>query len=101
MKKKKNCWDIMACERQPGGAKVEELGVCASAVPCDYEGVNGGIHGGRFCWRITGTFCGGRPQGTAAQKTLNCLSCPFFKQVVKEEGANFKLSPADFLDKTG
>ena len=96
MAPQKNCWEVKKCERQPGGAKAEELGICPSAIPGNYDRVNSGTHGGRFCWRIAGTFCGGKPQGTAAQKTFNCLSCKFFKQVVKEEGIGFKLSPADF-----
>ena len=95
MNPRKNCWEIKACERQPGGAKTDELGVCPSSIPGDYDAVNGGSNGGRFCWRIVGTFCGGEPQGTAAHKIFNCLSCDFFKQVVKEEGIGFKLSPAD------
>jgi hypothetical protein len=95
----KNCWEVKKCERQPGGAKAEELGICPSSIPGNYDGVNNGANGGRFCWRIAGTLCGGKPQGTAAQKTFNCLDCEFFKQVVKEEGAGFILSPADFLRK--
>jgi len=97
MTAKKNCWDVKKCERQPGGAKAEELGVCVSTVPGAFDGINEGSHGGRFCWRIAGTLCGGKPQGTAAQKTMNCLDCEFFKQVVEEEGEDFVLSQADLL----
>ena len=99
MEPKINCWEVKKCERQPGGNKVKELGVCPSAVPGEYDGVNNGTNGGRFCWRIAGTFCGGEPQGTAAQKTFNCLNCEFLKQVIAEEGPNFILSPAEFAIK--
>ena len=97
MTTKKNCWEVLKCERQPDGAKANELGVCPSAVPGEYNGLNNGINGGRFCWRIAGTMCDGEPQGDVAQKTLNCLGCDFFKQVAAEEGSNFILSPAELL----
>ena len=97
MKPKKNCWEVMQCERQPGGVKADELGVCPSAVSGEYDGVNSGTHGGRFCWRIAGTMCGGEPQGNVSQKTLNCLNCDFFKQVASEEGPAFVLSPAELM----
>lgn len=97
MHRKKNCWEIKSCGRNPGGDKVAEFGLCPVTMPGHYEGVNHGKHGGRFCWRIAGTLCGGEPQGNAAQKLFNCLDCDFFKQVIKEEGRNFKLSPADLV----
>jgi len=93
---KKNCWQVKNCGRQPGGENIEELGICPVTITNPYDETNNGIHGGRFCWRIAGSFCGGKPQGTAAQKLMNCLDCEFFKQVVEEEGSKFKLSQADF-----
>jgi len=96
MHRKKNCWEVKNCGRNPGGDKVDEFGLCPVSMPGHYEGVNHGKHGGRFCWRIAGTLCGGEPQGTAAQKLFNCLDCNFFKLVIAEEGRNFKLTPADF-----
>jgi len=99
MSSNKNCWEVKKCERQPGGAKTEELGVCPSAESGSFDGINNGTHGGRFCWRIAGTLCGGEPQGTAAKKTFNCLNCDFFKLVIKEEGPEFILSQADFIGK--
>ncbi len=92
---RKNCWEVKKCGRQEGGEKVEELGQCVAASSSDYDGVNNGTLGGRFCWRLAGTLCGGKPQGTAAQKLFNCLACEFFKRVIQEEGQSFKLSPAD------
>jgi len=94
---KKNCWEVMKCERQPNGAKADKHGVCPSAVPGEYDRVNNGTNGGRFCWRIAGTMCDGEQQGDVAQKTLNCLSCDFFKQVSAEEGPDFVLSPAELV----
>ena len=88
-----NCWEINNCGRQPGGKKAKELGVCPASVSSEYNGINRGIHGGRFCWAIAGTFCHGKPQGTFANKLIKCTYCNFFKKVHTEEGNNFILSP--------
>jgi len=45
-------------------AKVAELGVCPAVVDTSSNGLNGGKNGGRMCWAITGTFCGGQVQGS-------------------------------------
>ena len=51
---------------------------------------NGGKNAGRACWALAGTLCGGKVQGTFAEKLGNCLSCEFYQLVVKEEGAKLK-----------
>ncbi len=84
--KKMNCWEVMKCGREPGGSKVHELGVCPAATDVSCDGLNGGKNGGRICWAITGTFCGGEVQGSFAQKRLSCMNCDFYKQVKAEEG---------------
>jgi methyl-accepting chemotaxis protein len=61
-----NCWEYKKCGREAGGAKAGELGVCA-AYP-DH---------GRDCARIAGTLCGGKVQGSFAQKLANCMQCKF------------------------
>lgn len=78
---KQNCWEFKKCGREPGGPKVADLGVCPAAISGASDGINGGKNGGRYCWAVTGTFCGGKVQGTFAQKQLSCMSCDFFKQV--------------------
>ncbi|RME20625.1 MAG: hypothetical protein D6800_12965 [Candidatus Zixiibacteriota bacterium] len=88
-----NCWEIKKCGREPGGIKTVELGVCPAAIDVVSNGVNNGKNGGRICWKVTGTLCGGKVQGTYAQKALSCLNCEFFKQVQKEEGTGFVLNP--------
>lgn len=93
----KNCWEVMVCQRHQGGTKAEEYGVCPAAVSGDYDGVNNGNNGGRFCWRIAGTMCFGTPQKEVGQKTLACLGCDFFKLVAAEEGGDFVLSPAELV----
>ena len=93
MASKANCWEVKKCGRQPGGAKVAELGACPAA-QADTSGANNGTRGGRFCWAIAGTLCGGKIQGTFAQKVANCMACEFYLAVRREEGAAFKLIPA-------
>ncbi len=90
--KKQNCWEFKKCGREPGGEKVGELGVCPAATDVSCNGLNSGDNGGRICWAVTGTFCGGEVQGSFAQKQLSCMACDFFKKVKEEEGlANFML----------
>jgi hypothetical protein len=74
---KKNCWEHKACGRQPGGDNTEGLGVCPVTTHTKAHGLNDGINGGRACWAIEGTLCGGEVQGTYAQKMGNCMDCDF------------------------
>jgi hypothetical protein len=85
---KMNCWEFKKCGREPGGIKVAELGQCPAAIEIRINGINSGINGGRACWAISGTLCGGKVQGSFAQKLGNCLNCEFYKMVGKEEGAS-------------
>ena len=82
---KLNCWEFKKCGREPAGVKVKELGECPAAILSSSNGRNGGSNGGRICWAITGTFCGGIVQGTFAHKQLSCMNCDFFKLVKNEE----------------
>jgi len=90
--KKQNCWEYKRCGREPGGIKVHELGECKAAVAGGLNGAHDGDNGGRACWVIAGTMCGGKVQGTFAQKYGNCVLCDFFKQVKEDEGDHFLLS---------
>jgi eukaryotic-like serine/threonine-protein kinase len=85
-KERINCWEYMKCGREPGGGNVAELGVCPAAADESFDGINSGHCGGRFCWAVAGTFCGGQIQGTFAQKRNSCLSCGFYRLVQAEEG---------------
>lgn len=82
---KRNCWEVKQCGREPGGRNAERLGVCPAATETRLDGVHGGKNAGRACWIVAGTMCGGKPQGTFAQKLDSCEQCGFFKQVVAEE----------------
>ena len=66
----KNCWELKKCGREKGGIKVAEMGICPA-----YPG-----HG-RDCWMVAGTFCGGKVQGTFAQKRGTCMTCDWYKTV--------------------
>jgi len=50
------------------GAKSEELGICPAATEARANQINAGRFGGRSCWAIAGTLCGGEEQGVFAQK---------------------------------
>lgn len=92
MTAKKNCWDVMSCGRQPGGSKSSELGVCVAAMEQRLDGAHGGKNGGRACWVVAGTFCGGKVQGSFAAKAITCMKCAFYTQVFEEEQEKFMLS---------
>ena len=93
---KRNCWQFKRCGREPGGAKAIELGVCPASMETRLHGVNSGTNGGRACWALTGTLCGGKVQGTFATKLTNCMACDFYQLVGAEEGANHE-SAKDIL----
>jgi hypothetical protein len=84
-RQKQNCWEFKKCGRQPGGNKVAELGICPATVYADLHGAHGGKNAGRSCWAIAGSLCGGKIQGTYAQKLHNCWRCEFMNLVKKEE----------------
>ncbi|MBI5015313.1 MAG: hypothetical protein HZB55_07445 [Deltaproteobacteria bacterium] len=86
-----NCWEIKKCGREPAGAKAKELGVCPAATDASSNGVNGGKNAGRVCWAVSGTLCGGKIQGSFAQKRLSCMSCEFFTHVKETEGSQFRM----------
>lgn len=93
-----NCWEVKNCGRQPGGAKVAELGMCPAATETRLNGANSGKNGGRACWVLAGTLCGGKVQGVFAMKMSNCMQCEFYQSVRKEEGAGLVTS-GDLLKK--
>ncbi len=82
---KQSCWEFKRCGREPGGTRVEQLGVCPAAIAAKVDGLNGGHNGGRTCWAVSGTLCGGVVQGTFAMKMANCKDCDFFQLVLAEE----------------
>ncbi len=91
---KQNCWEFKNCGREPGGVKAAELGVCPATTEVKIHGVNNGVRGGRACWAITGTMCGGKVQGMFAMKLSSCMACEFYKLVIAEENHNYQSAKA-------
>jgi len=85
-----NCWEYKQCGRGPGNEPT-----CPAATDVRADGVHGGVNGGRVCWAIAGTMCGGRQQGTYAVKLETCMRCDFYQLVLREERAE----PCDSLRK--
>ena len=71
-----NCWEILKCGRERHGDKVDELGECEAAKESF----------GHSCWIVAGTFCGGVVSGTAAQKSMDCVSFEVFKRYNRSTG---------------
>jgi eukaryotic-like serine/threonine-protein kinase len=84
--RRRNCWEVKKCGREPGGQMVGQDGVCPAASDGTFDGINSGRCGGRICWAVAGTLCGGRAQGTFAEKRASCLNCEFYQLVQNEEG---------------
>jgi hypothetical protein len=63
-----NCWEFKKCGREDGGAKAKKLEVYPA---CPNHG--------QYYARIAGRPCGGRVQGTSANKVLNCVQCDFYR----------------------
>lgn len=87
---KLNCWQYMRCGRQAGGAHVQDQGLCPASREQAVDGLHGGTCGGRVCWAISGTLCGGTVQGSFAGKIENCMECDFYRLVRSEEGRVFE-----------
>lgn len=89
---KPNCWEFKECGREPGGARVGELGVCPACTDSRLDSVHDGRNAGRACWVVAGTFCEGEVQGTFAKKFSNCQTCEFYGHVKEQEHPRFKLT---------
>ena len=84
-----NCWDIQNCGWIPDGWDVASLGICPAYLAVEHDRTNGGTNGGRYCWNIAGTFCGGKPQGTVAAKLNKCLHCFTYTKVKMDQADKF------------
>jgi hypothetical protein len=84
-----NCWEFTKCGCEPGGANVEQKGVCPAATNSTFNGYNNGVNAGRACWMITQTSCHGKLQGSFVDKTASCKNCDFYKRVESEENSVF------------
>ena len=82
---KKNCWEHKNCGRWPNGPKATEFGICPVTIDTNLHGAHGGQQAGRACWVVAGSLCGGRVQGSYAEKMNNCWKCDFMNIVKQEE----------------
>lgn len=85
-----NCWEVMKCGREHGGTMSGEMGECVASSSVKANGLHNGLNGGRVCWALAGTFCGGKPSGTFAAKMESCEHCSFYKMVRVGESGDFK-----------
>jgi len=90
---KRNCWEAKQCGRITGGKNVASLGVCPARTAGKFDGIHGGWNGGRACWVVAGTMCGGKVQGTFATKFGACEKCDFYRSVREEESTGFRFFP--------
>jgi len=92
-----NCWEFKKCGREPNGLKVAEFGVCPASIEKKVDGIHAGKNGGRSCWVVSGTYCGGKVQGTYASKLTNCMACEFYIKVGEEIGKD-RVSTREILE---
>lgn len=83
-----NCWEFKKCGREPGGKFAEKLGICPAAIDIRAHGLNCGENGGRSCWAIAGTLCGGKPRTDLEMENSLCAKCNFYRWVEREEGVD-------------
>lgn len=89
----KNCWEVMNCGHGPGQSET-----CPAVTDSRYNGIHGGINGGRTCWVAAGTMCLKRTDGKFAKiqrkRLQTCVNCDFYQQVKAEEGSHFSYTAA-------
>lgn len=85
----------MECQCRKG--KNGEGGSCSVLLASDFDGVNRGRYGGRFCWAVSVYVSSDHPsiKKAFAEKISNCIHCRFFKMVQDEESNNFIFSLKD------
>jgi len=95
---KQNCWEATRCGREPSGSKSGEQGICPASEARAVDGLNNGKNGGRACWAIPGTLCGGEVWRYETQKWGECRRCSFFWKVHREAGASYA-GAGDIMEK--
>lgn len=92
---KLNCWQFMGCrlEKRDGLlCAIKGPGICPVLSEKNFDGVHGGINGGRACWIVSNTMCYGKTQGTYEEKYETCTTCDFYRSVLEEE--DYLMSPS-------
>lgn len=75
---KQNCWEFFDC-----APEVQQT--CPAANDASLNGKNGGINGGRICWKVPGAELH-EGKVDRAKRMISCFGCDFFKKVQDEEG---------------
>ena len=91
--RKLNCWEYKRCSHGQGERPAQRNFCPAMSIPV-LNGVHGGSQGGRSCWVVKDTLCGGRKSGVWSAKINECRSCGFYGMVMQEEGIDFMLLSA-------
>lgn len=89
---KVNCWDFQRCGRHLSVGQENGMPVCPAFLETGLTGINGGKNGGRACWVIPGTLCGGWFRRTLVPKYVACMLCDFKRTLLKEERADCIIS---------
>jgi hypothetical protein len=89
---RRNCWEFTGCGKEAHGLHAKEMGICPAALESRLDGMHGGKNGGRACWVVGGTLCGGQAPPSFAQKRKTCEDCAFYRAVKDEEGDCFILN---------
>lgn len=92
MKQRLGCWEFKKCGgREAGGLRATRLGICPAATDSSYSDGNRGVNAGRCCWRVAGTFCEGKAEGSFAGGFMSCSCCDFCRLVQQTKGDNLPL----------
>ena len=86
---KLNCFEFQQCGRESSDGFFGDEDTCPTSTKQCTNGVNDGVNGGRACWAIAGSFCGGEAACTFARQVKSCLDCDFYQMVRAEEGDKF------------
>jgi hypothetical protein len=89
---KVNCWEFQTCDKHAAGEQGNHIVVCPVFKETKLNGIHGGENGGRACWIVPGTLCGGRIKRSLIPKFMACNLCDFKKAVLKEERSDCVVS---------
>ena len=82
-----NCWEYKYLKDTNSE---DECSICSAFLEIKMNGINKGFNGGRCCWLIAGIINSSNYGRITSKKFANCMKCPFYKLVQKEEGVDFK-----------
>jgi len=77
-KRIQNCWEITNCGREPEDTDAAEEAFCPAAVDSQFFERTRQEFAGTCCWKVVGTACEERIDGTLIEKRIDSDACPFF-----------------------